>query len=306
VKSELVVNKGVVYHLGLKKNQLARNILLVGDPARAHKVATYFDVIAHETLNREYVTITGDFMGLPVSVIGTGIGTDNVEIALAEIYTLLEFDLDSGQKDTHSAPTNIIRVGTSGGAQDDIASGTLCLASYALGLDNVGLYYNQQPADETVTQIEQEAYRLITNATPNGYRFKGKIQPYAAKADSFLLDRLRTAAKNVGAATEVGITVSAPGFYGPSGRIIDGLVNSVPHIKSVLSEINIQQQRVLNFEMESSLLFHLAEQMGYRAATICSIISNPKTSADLFDYTDSVEQSILIALNALRAINAKS
>ena len=88
MKSELVVNKGVVYHLGLKKNQLARNILLVGDPARAHKVAAYFDVIAHETLKREYVTITGDFMGLPVSVIGTGIGTDNVEIALAEIYTI--------------------------------------------------------------------------------------------------------------------------------------------------------------------------------------------------------------------------
>lgn len=303
MKSELVVNNGVVYHLGLKKNQLARNIILVGDPARAYKVAAYFDEIDHETSNREYVTLTGKFNGLPVSVVGTGIGTDNVEIALAEIYTLLEFNLDTCQKEKYSNFTNIIRVGTSGGAQDNIPSGTQCLASYALGLDNTGMYYNQEPADDMVTSIENEAYRLITDATPDGYRFKGKIHPYASKADSHLLEVLRTEAQKTRAAYAVGITVSAPGFYGPSGRIMEGLENSVPNIKSVLSEINIKQQRVLNFEMESSLLFHLAYQMGYRAATICPVISNPKTSADLFDYTKSIEQSISIALNALVAIN---
>ena len=294
--SELIVVDGRIYHLGLSPDELARNIFVVGDPARADKVAAHFDSIQYRANNREYVTRTGAYQDMPVTVIATGIGTDNNEIALVEAFGLNEFDLETRTRKDGSMPLTIIRLGTSGGPQSDIDVGTLAISAYALGLDNTGLFYEHAAPDDTSIEIEKEAYRIITNATPQGRRFRGKIRPYVSKASPEVVEAL---AKHISEGYVKGITVSASGFFAPQGREIPGLDITVPRLQEHLAGLHVDGQRIVNFEMESSLLFHLAAQMGYRCGTVCPIIANRATGAFLADYSQAVERAICGGLKAM-------
>ena len=298
-KSEIVIVNERLYHLGIKKGDLADNVFIVGDPARAVRVSQKFDTIDREISNREYLTFTGTYKGIDVSVIGTGIGTDNVEIALVEAYIAHEFDLKSSTRNSGCTPMTFIRLGTSGGVQPDIKPGTLAIASYALGLDSTGVYYEQAPEDGIIEKIESSAEKILTGAAANTSRFKGKIIPYASKASPEVTKALVNQAKKAGSSFGVGITVSSPGFYGPSSRYIDGLKNTVPDIKGSLSKLNIDGLKVLNMEMESSLLFHLCSQMGYHAGTICTVISTSKDSDAVVNYDHAIASTIEIGLKAL-------
>ena len=298
-KSEIVIVNERLYHLGIKKGDLADNVFIVGDPARAVRVSQKFDTIDREISNREYLTFTGTYKGIDVSVIGTGIGTDNVEIALVEAYIAHEFDLKSSTRNSGCTPMTFIRLGTSGGVQPDIKPGTLAIASYALGLDSTGVYYEQAPEDGIIEKIESSAEKILTDAAVNTSRFKGKIIPYASKASPEVTKALANQAKKAGSSFGVGITVSSPGFYGPSSRYIDGLKNTVPDIKGSLSKLNIDGLKVLNMEMESSLLFHLCSQMGYHAGTICTVISTSKDSDAVVNYDQAIASTIEIGLKAL-------
>jgi|TARA_B110000037_G_scaffold13900_1_gene14623 uridine phosphorylase len=298
-KSEIVIVNERLYHLGIKKGDLADNVFIVGDPARAVRVSQKFDTIDREISNREYLTFTGTYKGIDVSVIGTGIGTDNVEIALVEAYIAHEFDLKSSTRNSGCTPMTFIRLGTSGGVQPDIKPGTLAIASYALGLDSTGVYYEQAPEDGIIEKIESSAEKILTGAAANTSRFKGKIIPYASKASPEVTKALANQAKKAGSSFGVGITVSSPGFYGPSSRYIDGLKNTVPDIKGSLSKLNIDGLKVLNMEMESSLLFHLCSQMGYHAGTICTVISTSKDSDAVVNYDQAIASTIEIGLKAL-------
>ena len=302
-RSEIVVMNERLYHLGIKKGDIADNVFIVGDPARAIRVSKEFDTIECEISNREYLTFTGTYKGIPVSVIGTGIGTDNVEIALVEAFIAHEFDLKNNTRISNCSPMTFIRLGTSGGVQPDISPGTLAIASYALGLDSTGIYYDQPPEDKIVERIEVEAEEILTEAIANTSRFKGKIIPYASKASAEVTDALVNQAKNHNVAFEVGITVSSPGFYGPSSRFVDGLKNTLPNIKGSLSKLNIDGLQVLNMEMESSLLFHLCSQIGYRSGTICTVISAPTESDTIIDYDVAIGNTIDIGLKALVELN---
>ena len=298
-KSEIVIVNERLYHLGIKKGDLADNVFIVGDPARAVRVSQKFDTIDREISNREYLTFTGTYKGIDVSVIGTGIGTDNVEIALVEAYIAHEFDLKSSTRNSGCTPMTFIRLGTSGGVQPDIKPGTLAIASYALGLDSTGVYYEQAPEDGIIEKIESSAEKILTGAAANTSRFKGKIIPYASKASPEVTKALANQAKKAGSSFGVGITVSSPGFYGPSSRYIDGLKNTLPDIKGSLSKLNIDGLKVLNMEMESSLLFHLCSQMGYHAGTICTVISTSKDSDAVVNYDQAIVSTIEIGLKAL-------
>jgi uridine phosphorylase len=298
-KSEIVIVNERLYHLGIKKGDLADNVFIVGDPARAVRVSQKFDTIDREISNREYLSFTGTYKGIDVSVIGTGIGTDNVEIALVEAYIAHEFDLKSSTRNSGCTPMTFIRLGTSGGVQPDIKPGTLAIASYALGLDSTGVYYEQAPDDEIIEKIESSAEKILTDAAANTSRFKGKIIPYASKASPEVTKALANQAKKAGSSFGVGITVSSPGFYGPSSRYIDGLKNTLPDIKGSLSKLNIDGLKVLNMEMESSLLFHLCSQMGYHAGTICTVISTSKDSDAVVNYDQAIASTIEIGLKAL-------
>ena len=302
-KSEIVVVNERLYHLGIKNGDIADNVFIVGDPARAIRVSKEFDTIEREISNREYLTFTGTYKGIPVSVIGTGIGTDNVEIALVEAFIAHEFDLKNSTRNSDCSAMTFIRLGTSGGVQSDITPGTLAIASYALGLDSTGIYYDQPPEDEIVERIEAAADEILTEATPSTSRFKGKIIPYASKASAEITEALVKQATKHGVVFEVGITVSSSGFYGPSSRFIDGLTNTLPNIKDSLSKLNIEGLRVLNMEMESSLLFHLCSQMGYRAGTICTVISASTEHDAVVDYDEAIGNTIDIGLKALVELN---
>lgn len=297
--SEVVAHGGRVYHLGLAPGELATRVVLVGDPARALRVAERFDSVEHEVREREFVTLTGRYGGCPVSVIGTGIGTDNVEIALVEAHLLHHTDLATGHSLPDAPQLTFMRVGTSGGAQEDIAPGTLAIAAYALGLDSTGLFYEGAPADEVVTSLEDGAAAALRGGEQIGSRFRGAVWPYAARADEGLVTALANGAAEAGLPHVVGVTCALPGFYAPSGRYIAGLRATVPDIKQRLATVQAHGVRVLNFEMESSLLFHLAGQLGHRAATVCPILSTPGSHGTLVDGKIAVEPAIDLALRVL-------
>ncbi len=299
--SELMVRDGVAYHLGVPRNDIAPNLLLVGDPARAALVAERFDSVRAEHRHREYVTITGEVGGHPVSVMGTGIGTDNVEIGLLEAWSLLAFD--EGRRLLPDAPRlRALRIGTSGGVQPDVPAGTLAISTHGLGLDSTGLYFEHRPTDPRIPAIESQARALLRAATPPGYRFRDALFPYAAAAATPAVSALRAAADRRGLSTESGITVAAPGFYGASGRYLEGLQNTVPDIKGVLARLDLDGLRVVNMEMESSLLFHLADAIGAVAGTICPVVSNPSTQDAVVDYAPHVSDAIDVAVEALVAL----
>ncbi len=302
--SEIVVVDGRVYHLGLLPSELAPQLLIVGDPARAYAVAKRFDRVDHEVKHREFVTLTGTHRGLPVSVLGTGIGPDNVEIALVEAWSLVTLDLATGHRRPATGPEaarplTVLRIGTSGGTREDVAVGTLVISSYAIGLDSTGLYYEGPPADETVTALERAARRAIEEGMRPGSRFAGAFFPYASRATPAVVQALERAAAAEGARFVTGATVTSPGFFGPSGRHVDGLTNTVQDVKVLFGRIDANGVQVFNMEMESSLLFHLGGQLGIRTGTICPTISNPAGHGAIRDPTPYVEQAIDVALAAL-------
>jgi uridine phosphorylase len=304
--SEIVTRSGRLYHLGIAPQEIGRSIFLVGDPARAYKVAARFESIDHEVRHREYVTLSGKYRGLPMSAVGTGIGTDNVEIALIELHAAHALDLDSRLPKEAVAPLDIIRIGTSGGVQPEIAPGTLCVAEYALGLDSTGIYYASPPVDEVVVEIEREAHRLLDEAVDSESRFHGRIPAYASKAHPEVHAALRRSAGAATLPSESGITVSAPGFFGPSSRHMSGVVNTVPDIKGLLAGLSVAGRRVLNMEMESSLLFHLAGALGHRAGTICPVIGRPGRPDAVADYDQCIEAAIDVALAAAVELTKKA
>ena len=297
-RSELPVFDDQVYHLGLKSDQLADQIFLVGDPKRANDVANHFDIILDSESNREYVIKTGIYKKMPVSVIGIGMGTDNVEIALVEAYILKTFDLENGGKKDFKKLT-IIRLGTSGGWQKEAHVGSLGIAEYGFGLDNTGLFYDSPYADDLCREIEQEAFTVITNATPLNNRFKGWIHPYVSKANDDVVKALVSSAEARDAKYIKGITAASSGFYGPQDREVPGLKLTIPNLQKILSRLNFNGKKIINCEMESSLLFHLGRQMNYKCGTVCAIIANRETGEFLEDYSGVVDNCIRVGLDAM-------
>jgi uridine phosphorylase len=295
-----------VYHLGLRADEIAEHLFLVGDPGRADVVAGRFDRVDHEVRHREFVTITGVRHGVPVSVIGTGIGPDNVEIALVEAWALLALDPATGRRRTaglaQTASLTAIRIGTSGGLREDVAVGTLVISSYAVGLDSTGFYYEAPPADDTVTALEQATKRAVSAGMRLGSRFASAIAPYASRATPAVVSELENAARRLGVPAVTGATVTAPGFFGPSGRHLDGVTNTVPEIKQRLGRIEAAGVGVYNMEMESSLLFHLGGLLGIRTGTICPTLSNPSGHARLLDPAAAVDRAIDVALAAMESV----
>ncbi|MFT7624669.1 MAG: uridine phosphorylase [Myxococcota bacterium] len=300
--SELMIHDGMAYHIGARAEDIAPQMLLVGDPARARLVAERFDHVRVTRKHREYVTITGSYRGLPVSVMGTGMGTDNVEIGLIEAWSLLSFDAESKTRHEDAPDLTVIRVGTSGGVQADIDAGTIAVSTWGLGLDTTGIYYQHVPEDPRVLIIEQAARQLLRDATPKDYRFRDAIWPYCAPACPEVAAALTAGATRRGLGTVSGITAATPGFYGASGRYLDGLQNTVPGIKGCLAQLECDGLRVVNMEMESSLLFHLGDALGLRTGTICPVISNPSRQTSIVDYAPYVSSCIDIALDAMVAL----
>ncbi len=306
--SELIIaDDGTLYHLGLKSDDnIPRNVLLVGDPARVYQVAEYFDNgITFKQENREFITACGTFRNVPMAVISVGIGTDNTEIAAVELYALHEYNYKTEKwkkRNQGYKPLNIIRIGTSGGPQKDILIGSLAISEYAIGLDNTGIYYPYESKNEIVKKIINALNKTEIS----------KVHPYISRATSSVVKALSKGCREIGLKENqekgfyLGITSSASGFYAPQGRRIGKLGKIlIPDLQEILAGININGKKVINNEMESSIMFRIfGEKLKYRVGTICAVLANrnKKEVVDPKEYTNSVCRAIIAGLRAMKIL----
>jgi uridine phosphorylase len=257
--TELVLNeRNEVYHLALKPNQLAHKVILVGDQDRVALISSFFDEIEHRSQHREFVCHTGSFEGKRISVLSTGIGTDNIDICIQELDALVNIDLVNRTEKRHKTALEIVRIGTCGILQSDIPLHSYMLSSHAYGFDNVAHFY---PIDYTEQEIQLRKNIDKHLDLPYG------ITPYLISADKTLTNRLSSSL------THSGITVTSSGFYGPQGRSLR-LESKIKDIHVKLGSFREADTKIVNFEMESSAIFALGRQLGHACATICLGVAN--------------------------------
>jgi uridine phosphorylase len=260
-ESELILSpQGQVYHLHLRPEEIADTIITVGDPDRVAQVSQYFDAITFKTAKREFITHTGRIGKKPITVISTGIGPDNIDIVLNELDALVNIDFATREAKSKSTSLKIIRLGTSGGLQADIAPGDLVLSAYGMGLDNLMAFYQSPQLSSTAKMAEdwQNAHG-ISDHFP--------VKPYFTAADPHLLQQLSTD-------LFTGITLTCPGFYGPQGRQLRAATQFSGKTLEGLAHFSSQGQRVTNFEMETSAIYGLAQLLGHQAVSCNVIIAN--------------------------------
>lgn len=317
--SDLPIDEeGRVYHLQVRPEEIAPDILLVGDPGRAEFIGANFlrDVeFVHE--HRGLVTVTGtaDITGEQATVISpvrataatSGIGTPSLEIVLQELVSLNEIDFETRKRKPDFPRLHVLRVGTSGALQATTPLGTPVITTYAIGLDNTGLFYEAPYPDETCQRLEQEMGDVFARAMHEDSRFHGKIHPYVSRAEPIMVSALLEAAASLSVPTQMGLTASASGFFAPQGRDIARARPSVHELDRILSEYDprVDGQRIENMEMESSFLLHYLGALGYWAGAICTVIAHRREETFLQDYQSAVADSIRVALLALATLRSR-
>lgn len=282
-KTELVLNPdGAIYHLKLKPGDVAETIFLVGDPARAKLISGLFDHIDFQQSNREINTYTGTYKGKKLSVLSTGMGTDNIEIVVNELDALFNIDFETRLIKKEITSLNLIRIGTSGGLYDDFSfDDSYIVSQYGLGLDGLAYFYEQGPF-----VMERE----LTASFINQLDWDNDLpKPYAVEASKKLL-------KVLGTGWRKGITLTAPGFYAPQGRELRLKVADSTIIDRA-KNYKYSGFKVTNFEMETSALYLLSAMLGHNAVTICDIIANRTTGEFNHDYQISMLKLVKEMLN---------
>jgi len=283
-ESELILNPdGSIYHLHLKPENLARNILLVGDPGRVSEVSKYFDRIEFTMQNREITTHTGSVGNTRITVMSTGMGTDNLDIVINELDALVNIDLQRREPLTEHTSLNIIRMGTSGALQADILPGDFVASTYGMGLD--GLLYFYAGSEQVMDKILAEAFVKHTSWNHN---LPGV---YAVASSQKLL-------KSLGKGLTQGITLTAPGFYGPQGRELR-LSLAFPELNRLIESFAYDGQRIANFEMETSALYGLGTMLGHNTLTICTIVANRVSKTYAKNYQGDVDRMIRMVLERI-------
>lgn len=275
--SELVLNAdGSVYHLALHPDEIADRILLVGDPGRVEMVSRHFDRIEVDRQNREFVTRTGSYKGRRLSVISSGIGTDNIDIVVNELDVLANYDLEEGRPRSEPRSLELIRVGTSGALQPDIPVDSFLLSEIAVGMDGLMHAYGFKESER-----ETGFRKALKEAIDWPQNF---AEPYAVEGDAGLLKELEEGARK-------GITLTAHGFYGLQGRSLR-LPLAYPDLNDRFRSFSQEGLWISNFEMESSALYGIASSLGHRAATICLIIANRSAGKFSADHEGNMERLI--------------
>jgi uridine phosphorylase len=257
--SELVLDsKNNVYHLGLNASQLAEKVIVVGDQDRVAMISAFFETIEHTSQHREFVCHTGTFKGKRISVLSTGIGTDNIDITINELDALVNIDLNTREENPIKKSLEIIRIGTCGILQEEIPVHSYILSTHAIGLDNVAHFYGISFSTE---EIE------LLNSFNSQVNLPTKVEPYLISASKTLTAKLASDL------TFNGITVTSSGFYGPQGRQLR-LETKTTKLNEQLTAFQFKNERIMNFEMESSALFALGKSLGHQCATICLGVAN--------------------------------
>lgn len=285
-ESELIINnRGAIYHVDLRPEELADTIITVGDPDRVAVVSKYFDTIEVQRQHREFISHTGYLGNKRITVISTGIGPDNIDIVLNELDALKNIDFETRTIKEEHTPLTIIRLGTSGSLQADIPVDSLVAGTHGLGLDNLMHYYRLQMNDEEMQLMQQfVAHTQLT----------GSIQPYISSAGSSVLKHFVNGFHN-------GITVTCPGFYGPQGRILRlGLSN--PSLVENLTSFSFGNHRISNFEMETSAIYGLGKLLGHQCLSINVIVANRVRKEFSKDGAAAVEHLIKTCLEKIAVL----
>lgn len=311
---------GTTYHLISKAADLADRIILVGDPGRVKLVATYFDKgsISYESAHREIHMVTGSYKGERVSVVSTGMGTDNVEILVNEIHILKEYDVaarrwrERGPKGFDPSSISIIRVGTCGSPRHDIPLAALAISRYGIGMDNTCQYYLPPPMNDGADL--KEVHRSVKENTTLGKH----IQFYVTKAAPTITRGLVEACDNFNLKNPmnfqpyvVGTTCSGSGFYGCQGRAVGQFVGKlrVPLLMKELGQLSFKvsegEETIANVEMENSSLCYLSSLLGYQAGTVCVVVARRSEGNAAFatpeETVEALGHAITVALDTLAA-----
>lgn len=284
--SELIINEdGSVFHLHIKPEHLADTVVLVGDPARVSMVASYFDVgsVECDIQSREFHTITGKYKGKRITCVSHGIGTDNIDIVLTELDALANIDFSSRTEKLQKKSLTLVRIGTSGGLQPFCPVGSYVVARRSIGFDGLLNFYE---LPEGVIDLDFE--REFCRHTGWSERL---ASPYVVSADEELVSR-------VGEGMVMGVTISAPGFYGPQGRCVR-IPLADPCLNEKIMSFDYNGEKITNFEMESSALAGLAKLLGHKAMTVCCIIAGRVDKSMNTNYKGSISGLIETVLERI-------
>lgn len=282
--SELILNAdGSIYHLNLLPQDIAKTIITVGDPDRVTEVSSHFDTIQIKKGKREFLTHTGFLNGKRISVISTGIGTDNIDIVLNELDALVNIDFETRKFKKNRIRLKIIRIGTSGAIQKDIPIDTWLLTELAMGFDGLLHFYKNELSD--FMEME-DAFILQTGWSPN------KSRPYIVEFDRDLAKKFESNR------IRLGITATNTGFYGPQGRALrlapsaDGFIESISNFRH-------RDKQITNLEMETSGIYALSKLMGHQAVSLNCILANRVTREFSKNPEASVQELITFALEKI-------
>lgn len=283
-ESELIINAdGSVFHLHIKPEELADNVILVGDPGRVEMISKHFETKEFSRQSREFASCTGIYKGTRMTALSTGIGTDNIDIVMNELDALANVDFNTREQRAEKRSLRLIRIGTCGGVQPDIEIGSYIFSRRSVGLDGLLNWY----ADR-----EKHTVKEIENAFVDHMGWNEFLpRPYVVDADSEIYNLFKDI-------SVPGITISASGFYGPQGRVIR-LGLAIPDFINRLISFRYRDERITNIEMESSALAGLASVFGHRAGTICLLIADRNHKKGNPNYKPLMEELVVNVLDRL-------
>jgi uridine phosphorylase len=286
-QSELILRGDQrVYHLNLRAGDIADDVILVGDPGRVEDVARHFSAREFSTAHREFISVTGTCNGKRLTVLSTGIGTDNIDIVVNELDAAVNIDPLTREVNRNQKKLKLYRLGTCGALQADLPVDTLVVSTHGLGLDCLLNYY----ADSGRVADQEMSAAFARHA-----EWKGTAYPFCVEADTELL-----AAFSRHDGVKSGITATAPGFYGPQGRSLR--LQPAFNVGDTLASFSWNGLRILNFEMETSALYGLGKMLGHRCLTVCVVIANRARKEFSGDYSRSVDRLIRTSLNLITGL----
>lgn len=283
-ESELIINgDGSVFHLHMRPEQLADNVILVGDPGRVDMVAEFLTDIEFRNASREFVSTTGRYNGKRFTVLSTGIGCDNIDIVMNELDALANIDFTTREIKPEKRSLNILRIGTCGAIQKDIPLGSFVFSHVSVGCDGLLNWY----ADRDLIAMPgiEEAFKEHVHWA------KHLPDPYFVMASEKLIDKFADC-------TVKGMTISASGFYGPQGRILR-MPLAMPDMLDDFESFEYDGRRITNFEMEGSAVAGIARHLGHNAGTVCCVIANRHIGSSNPDYKPQVRKLVELSLQKL-------
>lgn len=283
-ESELIINgDGSVFHLHMRPEQLADNVILVGDPGRVDMVAEFLTDIEFRNASREFVSTTGRYNGKRFTILSTGIGCDNIDIVMNELDALANIDFTTREIKPVKRSLNILRIGTCGAIQKDIPLGSFVFSHVSVGCDGLLNWYADR--DRIAMPGIEEAFKEHVHWA------KHLPDPYFVMASEKLIDKFADC-------TVRGMTISASGFYGPQGRILR-MPLAMPDMLDDFESFEYEGRRITNFEMEGSAVAGIARHLGHNAGTVCCVIANRHIGSSNPDYKPQVRKLVELCLQKL-------